>query len=219
MQSSRKPERTARELRALIEHRLLDTHPSTDPATARSALGPELDPLLEKIIPRPLRAAAVLVPIVAHEDELTVLFTQRSPNLRTHAGQVSFPGGRIETDDPGPLEAAIRETQEEIGLDPSFIEPTGYLDPHLAMSGFWITPVIAFIRPGFTLQVDHREVDDTFEVPLEFIFDPANHIPRERVVSGVTVPTLEFEHDGRRIWGATANMLLSFYRQIEIGNR
>lgn len=219
MQSTRQPKRTARELRALIEHRLLDTHPSTDPATARSALGPELDPLLEKIIPKPLRAAAVLVPIVAHPTELTVLFTQRSPNLRTHAGQVSFPGGRIEADDPDALAAAIRETEEEIGLGREFIAPAGYLDPHLAMSGFWITPVVAFVRPGFTLRVDHREVDDTFEVPLEFILDPANHIPRERVVSGVTVPTLEFEHDGRRIWGATANMLLSFYRTIEIGNR
>lgn len=219
MQPSRQSTRTAHELRALIEHRLIDTHPSNDPATARSALGPELDPLLEKIIPQPLHAAAVLVPIVHHPDTLTVLFTQRSPNLRTHAGQVSFPGGRIEADDPSPLDAALRETWEEIGLASEFITPAGYLDPHLAMSGFWITPVVAFVRPGFTLQVDHREVDDTFEVPLEFILDPANHLAHERVMSGVTVPVYEFTYAGRRIWGATANMLLSLYRQIEIGNR
>jgi 8-oxo-dGTP pyrophosphatase MutT (NUDIX family) len=203
----------------LIEHRLIDTHPPTDPATARSALGPELDPLLEKIIPKPLRAAAVLIPIIDRDTELTVLFTQRSSNLRTHAGQISFPGGRVEPDDPDALEAAIRETEEEIGLAREYIEPAGYLDPHLAMSGFWITPVVAFVRSGFSLQVDHREVDETFEVPLEFILDPANHIPRERVVSGVTVPTLEIEYEGRRIWGATANMLMSFYRTIEIGSR
>lgn len=220
MQSSpKKSTRTARQLRALIEHRFLDTHPSTDPSLARSAMGPEMDPLLEKILPPTLRAAAVLIPIIDHADELTVLFTQRSTNLRTHAGQVSFPGGRIENDDPGPLEAALRETHEEIGLASEFITPAGYLDPHLAMSGFWITPVIAFVRPGFTLQVDHREVDDTFEVPLEFILDSTNHIPRERLVSGVAVPTLEFHYEGRKIWGATANMLLTFYRQIEIGSR
>lgn len=219
MQAARRPHRTAQDLRVLIERRLADTHPSTDPAQARHGLLDESDPLLAKILPPALHAAAVLIPIVHHAEELTVLFTQRSQTLRTHAGQVSFPGGRVENGDGGPLQAALRETREEIGLAPEFITLAGYLDPHMALSGFWITPVVAFVRPGFTLQVDHREVDETFEVPLEFILDPANHGRGERVWLGSLVPFYEIRYAGRYIWGATAAMLVALYRQIEAVNR
>jgi 8-oxo-dGTP pyrophosphatase MutT (NUDIX family) len=220
MHVSRTSNRSARELRALIEHRLLDTHPSTDPAQARFDGRPgDIDPLLVKLLPPAPLAAAVLVPIVDRGDELTVLLTQRSSTLRTHAGQVSFPGGRIEPDDGSPLEAALRETEEEIGLAREFITLAGYLDPQLVLSGFWVTPVVAFVKPGFTLQVDHREVDDTFEVPLEFILDPVNHTQRERLFGGTTVPFYEIRHGDRYIWGATAAMLVTLYRQIEVGSR
>ena len=217
--SSRQPPRTAEELRGLIEHRLLDTHPSTDPALSGSRLLADMDPLIQKIMPASWRAAAVLIPIIHHPNELTVLFTQRSQSLRTHAGQVSFPGGRMEEGDAGPFEAALRETHEEIGLPAQYITLAGYLDPQLTLSGFWISPVVAFIQPGFALQVDHREVDETFEVPLEFILNPANHVPVDRVVNGVTFPTIELHYEGHKIWGATAQMLLTLYRQIEIGSR
>lgn len=219
MPDSSRPQRTAADLRALIEHRLFDTHPSTDPAQARARLIADTDPLIEKLLPSPLRAAAVLIPIIHHPNELTVLFTQRSPNLRTHAGQVSFPGGRIEAEDEGPLEAALRETEEEIGIAREYIALAGYLDPHLTLTGFWISPVVAFVRPGFTLRVDHREVDETFEAPLEFFLDPANHTPGVRLVGSTPIPVVDLHYAGRTIWGATANMMLSLYRQIEIGSR
>lgn len=219
MESSSRPARTAQELRRLIEHRLLDTHPSTDPAMSGSRLMADMDPLIQKIFPASFRAAAVLIPIIHHPHELTVLFTQRSQSLRTHAGQVSFPGGRIEEADAGPYEAALRETREEIGLAAEHITLAGYLDPQLTLSGFWISPVVAFVQPGFTLQVDHREVDETFEVPLEFILNSANHVPVKRVAHGVTFPSIELHYEGRMIWGVTAQMLLTLYRQIEIGSR
>jgi 8-oxo-dGTP pyrophosphatase MutT (NUDIX family) len=215
-----KSTRSARELRALIEHRLLDTHPSTDPAQAHFVGRPrDMDPLVAKFLPKKPLAAAVLVPIVDHPEELTVLLTLRSSTLRNHAGQVSFPGGRIESADGGPLQAALRETEEEIGLGREFITVAGYLDPQLVLTGFWVTPVVAFVRPGFTLQVDRGEVDDTFEVPLEFILDPANHRQNERAWNGTTVPFYEIHYQGRNVWGATAAMLITLYRQIELGSR
>lgn len=211
-------DRTARDLRALIQRRLAGTHPPTDPAQARVAgWTRELDPLLEKFMPKSPLAAAVLVPIVDHGHELTVLLTQRSAHLRNHAGQVSFPGGRIESADGGPLNAALRETEEEIGLPREFIEVAGYLDPQLILSGFWVTPVVGFIRPGFALTVDHKEVDSTFEVPLEYILDAANHIPRERMLGDMKFELQDIHYDGRIVWGATAAMLLKLYRLIEFG--
>jgi 8-oxo-dGTP pyrophosphatase MutT (NUDIX family) len=219
MPSSSRPRRTAEELRALIEHRLVDTHPPTDPAQSGAMLTAEMDPLIAKMLPSRLIAAAVLIPIVHRPNGLTVLFTQRSANLRNHAGQVSFPGGRMEPDDEGPYGAALRETEEEIGLSREFISLAGYLDPHLTLTGFWISPVVAFVRPGFTLTVDHREVDETFEAPLEFFLDPANHTAGERIVNGTAIPVIDLHYEGRVIWGATANMMLTLYRQIEIGSR
>jgi 8-oxo-dGTP pyrophosphatase MutT (NUDIX family) len=210
--------RTARELRALIERRLEGTHPPTDPAQARLAgLTREMDPMIQKFLPRTPLAAAVLVPIVDHGDELTVLLTQRSAHLRNHAGQVSFPGGRIESTDGGPLNAALRETEEEIGLSREFIDVAGFLDPQLILSGFWIAPVVGFIRPGFDLRLDHKEVDSTFEVPLEYILDPANHIPRERAIGEIKIEMHDIQYQDRLVWGATAAMLMLLYRLITFG--
>src|SRR6185436_26326 len=119
-------------------------------------------------------------PLVEREDDLTVLLTQRATQLKNHAGQISFPGGRVEPDDEGPRGAALREAQEEIGLDPSFVDVVGYLPDHVIVSGYLVTPVVAFVQPGFELLLDAGEVESTFEVPVNFLFDPQNHRMRRR---------------------------------------
>jgi len=159
------------------------------------------------------RPAAVLVPLV-QRPKLTVLLTQRATQLRNHAGQISFPGGRIEPDDADAKDAALREAYEEIGLDSGFVSVVGYLPDHIVMTGFLVTPVVAFVQPGFELLLDAQEVADSFEVPLDFVFDPANHQLRLRR-SGFTGEEVEFcdiPYGERIIWGATAGMLLTLYR-------
>jgi 8-oxo-dGTP pyrophosphatase MutT (NUDIX family) len=207
MQSSHNSNRTPDELRALIERRLLHSEPAQDPSEARARLMLEVDPLIDKLLPASVRASAVLIPIIHRPEQLTVLFTQRASSLRNHAGQVSFPGGRIEMEDAGIMEAALRETWEEIGLSGEFITVAGYLEPQLTMTGFWIAPVVAFVRPGFTLRPDHREVDSTFEVPLEYILRPDSFVQSLQTFQGVTRPVVSLEYEGRKIWGATARML------------
>jgi 8-oxo-dGTP pyrophosphatase MutT (NUDIX family) len=161
-----------------------------------------------------LARAAVLVPLVDRPHGLQVMLTLRASHLKNHAGQVSFPGGRMEPHDEGPWEAALREAREEIGLEPRYIERAGYLPDHMVITGFRVTPVVAFIAPGFVLELDRTEVEEVFEVPLEFILDPANHQPRDRQFAGLTVVTYDILYQGRQIWGATANMLISLSRLL-----
>src|SRR5580700_10426625 len=166
-----------------------------------------------KLFPREPVPAAVLVPLVQRA-ELTVLLTQRATQLRNHAGQISFPGGRIEAHDAGPREAALREAHEEIGLEERFVSVVGYLPDHIVMTGFRVTPVVAFVSPGFELLLDSEEVENTFEVPVGFVFDPANHRLQVRR-SGFTGEEVEFcdiPYGERNIWGATAGMLLTLWR-------
>jgi 8-oxo-dGTP pyrophosphatase MutT (NUDIX family) len=151
--------------------------------------------------------AAVLIPVLDRDDGPAVLLTRRAAGLRHHAGQISFPGGRLEHAETDPLNAAIRETTEETGITARFIEPLGFLPDHLVLTGFRITPVVAHIRPGFTLKIDSREVADVFEVPLAFILDPANYQPVRRELRGFTVDALDLPFGDRLIWGATAGML------------
>jgi 8-oxo-dGTP pyrophosphatase MutT (NUDIX family) len=156
----------------------------------------------------------VLVPLIERPAGLQVLLTQRASHLKHHPGQISFPGGRIELADAGPWEAALREAQEEIGLDPQYVTRAGFLQDHLVISGFRVTPAVGFVRPGFDLRLDETEVENVFEVPLEFVLDVRNHLPRDRKVAGHTVITHEIPYQGRQIWGATASMLITFARLL-----
>ena len=158
--------------------------------------------------------AAVLVPLVERDDELTVLLTQRATQLKNHAGQISFPGGRVEPGDEGPRGAALREAQEEIGLDPSFVDVVGYLPDHVIVSGYLVTPVVAFVQPGFELLLDAGEVESTFEVPLSFLFDPQNHRTRRRRIgtSQHEIDVIDIPFGQHDIWGATAGMIYTLYR-------
>lgn len=203
------------ELRRLIEERLKDSRPATDPHSAMPAgFSAEVAEAVRQYFPAAPAAAAVLVPLVDHHDGLTVLLTQRASHLKNHAGQISFPGGRIESSDAGPLAAALRETEEEIGLSREHVTFAGYLEPHLVLSGYWVTPVVGFVQPGFELTLDRREVESTFEVPLLHVLDAANHQARERMLGTTKVHVYDIPYGERHIWGATAGMLMSLYKLL-----
>lgn len=165
----------------------------------------------------PLTPAAVLVPLVLRPDGLQVLLTQRTDHLYDHAGQVSFPGGRREHSDADSVETALRETREEIGLVEDFIEVVGLLDDYETGTGFRVTPVVSFVSEGFTLALDSFEVAEAFEVPLDYLFDPANHQTRSRDFNGRRRTYYVFEYRDRMIWGATAGMLMNLYRRVSGG--
>jgi 8-oxo-dGTP pyrophosphatase MutT (NUDIX family) len=203
-------------LRKLIEDRLHGTQPSTDAGAALPAGFPpgSAADVRHFFPPFPI-AAAVLIPIVDREEGLSVLLTQRSAQLKNHAGQISFPGGRIEANDVGPYDAALRETEEEIGLSRDYVTLAGYLAPQLIISGFWVTPAVGFVRPGFDLKLDPREVASTFEVPLAHILDAANHQSRERSIGTVRLQVYDIPFGTHNIWGATAGMLMALYRLLK----
>lgn len=159
--------------------------------------------------------AAVLLPLVRRSDGDALLFTVRNEGLRTHAGQVSFPGGRIEADDADPVAAALRETEEEIGIRRELMQPRGFLDCFETISGFGVTPVVAEIAPDYVLAPDPREVAAVFEVPLAFLLDAANLQRSEIDWRGRRREIYEYAYAGRRIWGATAAMLVNLLRRME----
>jgi 8-oxo-dGTP pyrophosphatase MutT (NUDIX family) len=162
---------------------------------------------------QPVRPAAVLIAVVDHP-EPTVLLTQRSPHLHEHAGQISFPGGKIDATDASPLDAALREAEEEVGLSREFVDPIGYLDLYGTSFGFRILPTVARVRPGFKLKINAGEVDDAFEVPLKFLMDPANHQVHSREFRGMERSYYAMPFAERYIWGATAGILRVLYERI-----
>ena len=202
--------------RARVRAALAGTQPRHEPADwLLPGLTAEESQRYRSHFPTAPRPAAVLIPLVEREPEPTVLLTQRATQLRNHAGQISFPGGRIESSDAGPAAAALREAREEIGLDERFVSIIGYLPDHVLMSGFRVTPVVGFVRPGFELLPQPLEVHDTFEVPLSFIFEPANRRARRRQFPGAAEAEIEvydIPYGERNIWGATSGMLMTLYR-------
>ncbi|MBI5130048.1 MAG: CoA pyrophosphatase [Rhodopseudomonas palustris] len=162
---------------------------------------------------RPIRPAAVLIPVIEHA-EPTVLLTMRAAHLNDHAGQIAFPGGKIDATDNSPLDAALREAEEEIGLDRSYVEPIGYLDVYGTGFGFRILPTVARVRPGFELTINKSEVDDAFEVPLSFLMDPGNHQLHSKEFRGAQRSYYAMPFAERYIWGATAGILRILYERI-----
>jgi len=187
------------------------------PLDAYQSLATQAERDLEPDWPRPegpFRPAAVLVPLVEREEGLTVLLTRRADGLKSHSGQIAFPGGRTE---PGetPWEAALREAQEEIGLDPSFVRVAGLGDIFETVTGFSITPVVGFVKPGFVISPHEPEVAEVFETPFAFLMDPLNHEVRSRDFGdGQSRRYYAMTHADRMIWGITAWMLRSLYQRL-----
>jgi 8-oxo-dGTP pyrophosphatase MutT (NUDIX family) len=202
------------ERRAWITSRL---HPIADydPSLANPIKSDyDLNPGLKADNPHALRPAAVLVGLIEHEDGVTVLLTRRSDTLRSHTGQIAFPGGRC---DPGesPWETALREAQEEVALDPAFVTLAGLLHGYQTVTGFHVTPVVGFIDPKATFVASPEEVADVFETPFEFLMDPANHQRQSREApSGGKRHFYAMPWNDRFIWGATAGMLRSLYEAL-----
>jgi 8-oxo-dGTP pyrophosphatase MutT (NUDIX family) len=157
------------------------------------------------------KPAAVLVPLVPRPGGLHMLLTQRQPHLTRHAGQVAFPGGRVDAGDAGAVAAALRETEEETGITREFVEPLGFLDTYLTSTNYRVMPVVGLLRPGFVLAPQESEVADIFEVPLAFLMNPAHHERHAREWQGRQRHYYAMPWEGRYIWGATAGMIRNMY--------
>lgn len=161
-----------------------------------------------------IRAAAVLVGLLERDGELHVLLTQRSEELPTHAGQIAFPGGKIDKGDAGPVECALRETHEETGVSPEFVEPLGFLDVYQTGTGFRIVPVVGLLRSGFVLVPEPGEVTEIFDIPLAHFMEPANHFRHSRMWQGRERQYYAMPYGERYVWGATAGMLRNLHDRV-----
>ena len=188
-----------------IRERLSGTEPASNPGEVKLPGSSEWPASWRRSTG--LTPAGVLVPIVERRRGLTVLLTRRTADLKHHGGQVSFPGGRMEPNDNDILETALRETHEEIGVPPEAVRIAGVLGAMPTITGYAVTPVVGLLPETIRLRLDTGEVDRAFEVPLDYVMDPANVRRTERLIEGVSVPLLEFKFGGERIWGATAAML------------
>ena len=174
-----------------------------------------LNPGMRHLILREgLRDAAVLIPVVDHRDGASVILTKRTETLRSHAGQIAFPGGRIDLTDPTPEYAALRETEEEIGLSPDEVEVVGRMPDYVSGSGFRIAPILSVVKPGFHLTINQDEVDDAFEVPLAFLMDPANHNRDSRIWQEQERYFYTMPFGERYIWGVTAGIIRTLYERL-----
>jgi 8-oxo-dGTP pyrophosphatase MutT (NUDIX family) len=165
-------------------------------------------------VPELLLPAAVVMAMEFRNGELQVLLTQRSDELPTHPGQISFPGGKIDPGDPGPVECALREMHEETGIATEFVEPLGFLDVYQTRTGFRVVPIVALLRPGYELVPEPGEVTDIFMIPLRFFMDPANHQRHSRIWQGKRRYFYAMPYGERYVWGATAGMLRNFYDRM-----
>jgi 8-oxo-dGTP pyrophosphatase MutT (NUDIX family) len=193
----------------------LEVPPALTDPMAKGARGDlDLNPTMwERAGVAATKPAAVLIPVIDRA-EPTVLLTIRTQELASHAGQVAFPGGKIDPEDESPVAAALREAKEEIGLAPTLIEPLGYLDLYLTFSGFRILPTLARVRPDFTLTLNPHEVTETFEVPLAFLMTPANHQRSSREWKGIEREYYAIPFEDRYIWGITAGIVRNLYDRV-----
>ncbi len=160
------------------------------------------------------RRAAVLVGLIDRGDDFGVLLTVRPATMREHAGQVAFPGGRIDPSDASPLAAALREAHEEVGLDPADARLLGQADPYLTSTGYVVSPFVAVLPASFVPAPEAWEVADVFETPLSFLMNPASHLRHAREYGGISRSFYAMPHNGRYIWGATAGMIKSLYDRL-----
>jgi 8-oxo-dGTP pyrophosphatase MutT (NUDIX family) len=196
--------------------RLASERLSRVPLAGGLALGDyHLNPDLAPAPGTRFREAAVLIPVI-DRDQPGVLFTERTAHLPTHAGQIAFPGGKVDPTDADAVAAALREAEEEIGLGAGFVEPVGYLAPYLTGTGYRITPILGRVRPGYALAPNPAEVASVFEVPLEFLMTPGNYRKASRVWNGVERYFYEIGFGDRYIWGATAGIVRSLYQRVFI---
>lgn len=193
----------------------LDVPPAlSDPAAPGARGDLDLDPQMwARAGVMATKPAAVLVPIVARDTPM-VLLTQRTQDLSSHAGQVAFPGGKIDPHDESPLHAALREAQEEIGLAPDLVEPIGYLDLYLTFSGYRILPMVARVSSGYALTLNPSEVTEAFEVPLAFLMTADNHRLKSRDWKGIPRKYYEMPFGERYIWGVTAGIVRNLYDRV-----
>jgi 8-oxo-dGTP pyrophosphatase MutT (NUDIX family) len=204
------------DLRARILRRFEGSQPRHELADWRLlGIDAERTRRMQRHFPANPAPAAVLVALVDRPEGLTVLLTQRASQLAKHAAQISFPGGRLEESDPDVASAAVREAQEEIGLDPARVRVFGYLPDHLVISGFRVTPVLSLVTPPFDVVPNPAEVAAVFEVPVSHVFDRNNHKARLRRVGDEDMLLFDIPFEGHSIWGATAGMLLTFVRMVE----
>ncbi len=200
---------------ATLTERLAGTAAPADPRLVdlpTSTLGWPRDLVAE--ISADLKPAAVLIPVFEREAGLSVLLTERSAELKHHAGQIAFPGGRMEADDPDIAATALRETHEEVGIAPDHVSVAGYLEPMPTVTGYAVTPVVGFVAAAASLDIDRTEVSAAFEVPLDFLMDEGNQRRGVRHYRGRQLPLVEFHYSGYRIWGATAHMLIQFRKIV-----
>ncbi|MGD8976210.1 MAG: CoA pyrophosphatase [Gammaproteobacteria bacterium] len=201
------------DLRDLIRRRLAGSQPQPADRINMPGYG-DLPQMIRRLRIRRLVPAAVLVPIIDRPAGLSLLLTRRAEDLKHHPGQISFPGGRLESGDRGPAGAALRETREEVGLPEGHVEIVGYLDNYLTITGYAVTPVVAFVRPGFELELDTTEVAEAFEVPLTHVLDRERVVRRHSRFLGLRLPYFEIPYRDYNIWGATAGMLISLRQRL-----
>ena len=199
---------------ALLRQRLDETRMPADPTDVVMPMGSDDWPVrLKQQLSGALRPAGVLIPVIERDTaDLSLLLTQRSAELKHHAGQVSFPGGRWEPHDLDIVATALRETHEEVGIAQDDVTVIGYLNPMPTITGYAVTPVVGVVSGDIELRLDHTEVEYSFEVPLPFLMDAGNQKMVDRELGGRIAAMAEYHYDGQRIWGATAYIICEFMK-------